>query len=308
VAEADAQRGLVTFAVTGYAVCSSLMLVVNKVAVHTLPSPAFVLFAQLLTSAAAVWVAGALGWIVVDKLEFKKALAFMPVAAAFLGAIFTNIKTLQYANVETFIVFRSSTPILVSVADYLFLGRELPNRSSWLSLLGLLFGAFLYVFTDDGYQVHGYFWVCVWYVVFCFDQIYIKHAVDTVKMDSNWGRVYYTNLLACVPILVHTAYRRDDVPLPGAFTPGALAALTVSCLLGVGMSYFAFLCRKLVSAASFTVIGNCCKIGTVLINLLIWDNHANATGLACLAFCLACSYYYQQAPMRKDSLKQGGSN
>ena len=308
VAEADAQRGLVTFAVAGYTVCSSLMLVVNKVAVHTLPSPAFVLFAQLFTSAAAVWLAGAFGWVMVDKLEFKKALAFMPVAAAFLGAIFTNIKTLQYANVETFIVFRSSTPILVSIADYVFLGRELPNRKSWLSLLGLLLGAVLYVVTDDGFQVHGYFWVCVWYFVFCFDQIYIKHAVDSVKMESNWGRVYYTNLLACVPILAHTAYSREDIPTPDAFTSGAMAALALSCGLGVGMSYFAFLARKLVSAASFTVIGNCCKIGTVLINLLIWDNHANSIGLACLTFCLGCSYFYQQAPMRKDAPKIGGRN
>ena len=32
-------------------------------------------------------------------------------------------------------------------------------------------------------------------------QVYIKHAVDNVKMDSNWGRVFYTNLLASVPLI-----------------------------------------------------------------------------------------------------------
>jgi GDP-mannose transporter len=95
----------------------------------------------------------------------------MPVALAFLGAIFTNIKTLQFANVETFIVFRSSTPIFISVADYLFLGRELPTAKSWLSLVGLLVGALGYVMTDQGYHVNGYFWVGVWYFVFCFDQV-----------------------------------------------------------------------------------------------------------------------------------------
>lgn len=95
----------------------------------------------------------------------------MPVACAFLGAIFTNIKTLQYANVETFIVFRASTPIIVSVCDYLFLGRELPSARSWLSLLGLVIGAFVYVITDSSFHVTGYYWVCVWYCVFCFDQV-----------------------------------------------------------------------------------------------------------------------------------------
>ena len=39
-------------------------------------------------------------------------------------------QVLQYSNVDTFIVFRASTPLLISVADYLFLGRELPSLRS----------------------------------------------------------------------------------------------------------------------------------------------------------------------------------
>ncbi len=34
----------------GYMICSSLMLITNKLAVHNLPAPQFVLFAQLFTS------------------------------------------------------------------------------------------------------------------------------------------------------------------------------------------------------------------------------------------------------------------
>ena len=34
----------------GYMICSSLMLIANKLAVHNLPAPQFVLFAQLFTS------------------------------------------------------------------------------------------------------------------------------------------------------------------------------------------------------------------------------------------------------------------
>ena len=42
-----------------------------------------------------------------DSLEWSKIRGFAPVAFAFLGVIFANIKTLQYANVETFIVRRT---------------------------------------------------------------------------------------------------------------------------------------------------------------------------------------------------------
>ena len=76
------------------------------------------------------------GLILVDDLEWAKVKPYSLVAVAFLGTIYTNIRTLQYANVETFIVFRASTPILVSVFDWIFLGRELPGFQSSLCLLG----------------------------------------------------------------------------------------------------------------------------------------------------------------------------
>jgi len=150
-----AESGAVAFAVAGYAVCSATMLVCNKVAVHVLPVPSLVLFAQLLSAAVSVWLVGAAGLITVDALEWGKVKAFAPVALAFLGVIFANIKTLQYANVETFIIFRASTPLLISIADYCFLGRQMPDCRSWLALGGLLLGAAGYVYTDSSVEVGG---------------------------------------------------------------------------------------------------------------------------------------------------------
>ena len=89
------------FAVVGYATCSSIMLVINKLAVHYLPAPSFVLLAQVTASWVAVKLAGCTGAIDVDELEWGKLKSFLPVAAAFLACIFANIKTLQFANVES---------------------------------------------------------------------------------------------------------------------------------------------------------------------------------------------------------------
>ena len=36
---------------------------------------------------------------------------------------------------------------------------------------------------------------------------------------------------------------------------GNIGALSVSCVLGCGISYFAFLCRKALSATAFTIVG-----------------------------------------------------
>ena len=86
----------------------------------------------------------------------------------------------------------------------------------------------------------------------------------------------------------------------------AVTALGVSCMAGAAMSYFAFLCRASVSATSFTVIGNVCKILTVLINISIWDKHASPIGLGALFVCLGAAAAYQQSPYRPevDAMRQ----
>ena len=65
---------------------------------------------------------------------------------------------------------------------------------------------------------------------------------------------------------------------------GGIAALVASCLGGLGMSYFSFALRAVISATSFSVIGNVCKVLTILVNLLMWDNHASAPPAPLCAF------------------------
>ena len=287
------------FAILGYGTCSSLMLVVNKLAVHFLPAPSFVLCAQFFCSWFAVKLCGMTGCIVVDQLELPKLRAFLPVSLAFLAAVFANIKTLQFANVETFIVFRASTPLTIAICEWLCLNRELPNLRSTICLLCLLGSASGYVLSDAHFVVTGYVWVGVWYFIFCFDQLYIKHAVDSVKVESNWGRVFYTNLWAFMLTAGMTAATEPDVLRDFRWSIESVAALSVSCALGVAMSYFAFLCRSQVSATYFTVIGNVCKVITVIINVVIWDKHATREGLCWLFMCLVAAAFYQQSPLRQ---------
>ena len=294
--------GKLAFAVAGYATCSSLMLIVNKVCVHLLPAPSFVLLMQVSSAAISVKGCGLLGLIEVDELEIDKLKAFFFVSCAFLACIFANIKTLQFCNVETFIVFRASAPVIIGIADWALLGRELPNMRSCLSMLALIVGSGAYMATDSSYQVNGYRWVLIWFAVFCFDQLYIKHVVDTVSVRSNWGRVFYTNLWSAILLLGLTAYLEPHVLMRADWSREQLGALGLSCVLGTAMSYFAFLCRAAISATSFTVVGNVCKILTVLINILIWDKHASPLGIAFLLLCLAAAAAYQQAPKRATSV------
>ena len=298
--EAAALYAKIVFGIIAYASCSSMMLIINKLAVTFLPAPSVVLFCQLLTSAVAIKLMHEGGLVESDPLIAEKVKPFMLVAIAFLGALYTNVKTLQYANVETFIVFRSSTPILIAFLDYVFLGRQLPNMRSWLSLMAILMGAIAYVFTDSNFEVKAYTWVMAWFVVFAFDQVYIKFAVDNVKLTP-WGRSYYTNLLAVVPVfLLGVVTREHEILTDFEWSTASIFALSASCVAGVLMSYSQFLLRGLISATSFTVVGTMCKIGTVIINCMIWDKHASMEGLIALFICIFSGLFYQQSPLRNS--------
>ena len=190
----------VAWAICGYMVCSATLLVGNKYAVYRVAAPSFILWAQLFGTTVAVKAAYCGGLIAsLDKMEWDKAMAYFPVASIFVATIFTNMKSLEYANVETFMVFRFSTPLCISIADYLFLGRELPSPRSWACLVALLVGACGYALTDAAFVVKGYAFCGLWYFIFCCDQIYLKHVTTAVEMDSNWGRVLYSNFLASAP-------------------------------------------------------------------------------------------------------------
>lgn len=281
--------------------CSATLLICNKVAVHFVAAPSFIIFAQLSGTVVVVQAAKALGYIDVDPLEKHKVVQFAPVALIFISTLFVNMKSLEHANVETFMVFRFSTPLCISVADYLFLGRKLPSLRSWCCLVCLLVGSVGYTITDAHYEVKGYTYCVVWYVIFCIDQIYLKHVINTVKMNSDWGRVFYSNLLASVPmILTLGANTNEQQALRQVDTAGILA-VALSVVLGAAMSYFAWSARAKLAATSFTIVGNVCKILTIAINMLIWDKHASASGVCFLLFCLAAAYSYKQAPMRKTT-------
>lgn len=281
--------------------CSATLLISNKYAVHKLAAPSFVLFSQLAGTAIVVKAAQTLGYIKCDALEREKAIKFFPVALIFLSTIFLNIKSLQYANVETFMVFRFSTPLCIALADYLFLGRQLPSPRSWACLIALLLGSIGYAMTDSSFRVKGYMFCALWYVVFCLDQIYLKHVTNTVKMDSNWGRVYYSNLLAAAPLIFTFAANASELEALRNIDTSASFAVALSVVLGAAMSYFAWSARSLLSATSFTVVGNVCKLLTIAINVAIWDKHASPFGILCLLFCLSAAYFYKQAPLRADS-------
>ena len=238
-------------------------------------------------------------------------------------------QVLQHANVETFIVFRSITPLIVAVADPFFRPHvaQLPSSKTAASLVLIFLGAAGYTNFDSTFSVTSYGWGVAYVVIFCVEMIYVKDVVSHIKL-SNWGLVYYNNgigaLMSIVVFLLFDesgAVGRALTPAPhsGAATlarrsrsllaaaQGALGAsdsggasewslavtgVVVSCVFGLGISFFGFSVRRKISATGFTVMGCTNKLLTLLVNTLAWDRHASPAGQACLLVCIAGGVAY----------------
>uniref|UniRef100_A0A7S4BTG6 Sugar phosphate transporter domain-containing protein n=1 Tax=Chrysotila carterae TaxID=13221 RepID=A0A7S4BTG6_CHRCT len=310
LAAPDAGPAAIATAVVFYCFCSGGMLLVNKLAVYHVPSPAIVTLCQFASASVFVYSCKLLGVLDMDGFEWSKAKYFVVYVISFSIGTWANMKVLSMANVETVIVFRSCTPLAVAFFEYCFFDRALPTLRSWLSLALITTGAFCYILTDREFQVKGvsaYYWAMIWWAVLVFQLTYGKFLVTGIDLRSLWTPVLYTNTFSIIPALLvgliageFNSHRMQKIH--DDMTPIGFFWLIVSCVVGVCISWAGFWCQTLITATAYTVVGVMNKMLTVTVNVLIWDKHASSVGIGSLILCLVGGSLYQQAPPRNASV------
>lgn len=269
-----------------------------------LPSPAMVSLVQIIFASICVLGIQRAGYDV-DELSAEKMKSFMWYVLIFVLTIYANMQALQHSNVETVIVFRACSPIATSVVEYMFMGREWPTKRSTASMCACAAGAILYCLSDSQLALNGikaYYWVFTYFWLITLEMTYGKTLA--VKMDTVWGPVLYQNLLSIVPMGLIAMFAGDfsqSVTTLFSMSFYAYGVLLFSCVAGTAIGYTAWLCRGMISATSFTLVGVVNKFLTVLLNVVIWDKHSSPMGIFAVCICLCCGVFYQQAPRRADA-------
>ena len=292
----------VALAILSYSLCSSTLLLANKMAIEYLPFPSVVSFFQIVF--AAIVVLGLKCCVTIDSLDMVKFKAFAMYIVAFVSAIYANMQALQASNVETVIVFRACSPIAVCAVEYFFMGRALPSKQSAISLSLVASGAMLYCYCDSEFTLNGikaYTWVIIYFFLITFEMTYGKMLTNSVKTESFWAPVLYCNLLAAFPMFLlgygngdyeNITETLSEIPVNG------MSILIFSCVAGTLIGYTGWLCRGMVSATSYTLVGVVNKFLTVLLNVVVWDKHSTPLGITAVCICLGSGMFYEQAPMR----------
>jgi len=311
----DGDRAWRLTSIGAYMLCSSVMLIANKLTIHHIPTPSCVFAFQLAASVGFILSLRALSWLSVDRFTLSRVKTFLPYIGAFTLSVYCNGKALEHSNVETVIVFRSCTPMFVSVIDWLLLGRELPSRRSVASLACVAAGATGYVFADSEFKFRGfraYGWVTLYTAAIVFEMTYGKQILGKVDFQTPvWGAVLYTNALGLLPMLAIAIFSGEASRLTELeVTDAAALWLLMSSMVGVGIGWSGWNCRNVLSAAAYTLVGVTCKLLTVLLSVTLLDKHASPAGICSLSVCLGAGMAYQQAPLRQgdDAEKSNSSS
>ena len=118
------ERSETVLSVVLYSLCSGTLVLINKLTLHFIPLPSLVVTVQIWATLLFIYGAKLLHILAIDKLAWAFMKPYLVYTIFFALGIYANMRSLSSSNVETVIVFRSLSPLIVSVLDWLFLGRE----------------------------------------------------------------------------------------------------------------------------------------------------------------------------------------
>ena len=294
-----------------YFMSSSSLLVLNKVAIKAIPNASLLLFTQLGSTVVIVAAPAFAGKARVNfKPEGKVVRAYSTVAMVFLATIYSNFQVIHSIGINPFIVLRCSTPLIVSVLDWAFMGRTLPDWKSTLALCGILSSGSMYArlkvadpdfgTNGSGDAESGLWWSAIWLVSFLLDMVYIKYVVEAYPCSGS-ERTLYQNFLA-LPILVvllNVGVEKYNMVEAVNAPKSAWIAVVMTCFAGAALSFTGMSLRTEFSATLFTVLGIVCKMASTLLNEIFVEPERDLARLSCIAAVIISSSFYKQAPLRK---------
>jgi len=112
-----------------------------------------------------------------------------------------NMTAMRYLTVETLMMFRSVTIVLVALGDYALLGNKLDTRQMVACLI-ISMGGVIYASNDISFHFVGYMWGLGYSAAMLVNSIYTKFAFNQNKSMSTWEKSFLNNLLATPVMLV----------------------------------------------------------------------------------------------------------
>lgn len=260
-----------TFAGVGsWFFCSIGMMIFNKFAVKKFPVECTLVALQMLVTVVFVAVV-TFKTIIIGN--FKDVLRWSMVVPFFTGMLLTSILALKYAPMSLVVVFRVLSPLVSLVIERLYPDPLRVDAKMLLAMATMVLGAGLYTtgLKKGGGSLNGIGWVFLNIFFAVGDRLLqrLMLAKDQAPVDiSKTGLTLLNNLEGLIPLIVVMAIKNEFEEIPGAFAnldKMGTVCVTLSCIVGIGISYTGIWAQSLISATSFLVLVNVNKFVIIFI-------------------------------------------
>ena len=283
-----------------YFLVSSTMLLFNKACMLVLPAPCAVTLLQVTVTTLLIVVAWCCSLVDIQAVNHVVLSQYVLYSIIFVLGINFTMRSLVVTNVETVLLFRACSPILVSFIDTLWLGREIPSHRSFLSMLCIVSGATWFAASElkaetSTITLPGVYVNTINLLLTTTLMTWGKHVTDNSDVNLTTS-VFICNLTSIVPILALVILENEHLIIGEHrwLSAYALVVLATSCLMGTALSYLGWKMRTMLSATSFTVVVVLNKVLTIIVNVMVWENHAMwASNVGLLVSLVGGSFYEQ---------------
>lgn len=288
-----------------YCVLSSSMSLINKYTLTVFPFATTLVLFQYTFSFIAIGFSAAIGFLDMNSIGFDQVKKLVPIALFFHLCIWTGSKVMLHGNVDTFIAFRSLVPGIIAVIDSFRTGI-FPRRAESFSLVLVATSGSCFTLVDDKFNQQAYVWGLIFVCTVTIESILIKHTFDSTNV-SPWQMSFYLNLFGSIFALFFILSSADGVDFAGIWTHFAsqecIFVVLFSCIAGFLTSVANSFARKMLEAASFSMLGVANKFITIGLNVLLWKYHSSLAATFELIFAVAGTVLYSRATSLSESSK-----
>jgi drug/metabolite transporter (DMT)-like permease len=279
----------ISLSVIVYVLCSSCMPIVNKAAMKVLPRVYAVTAMQTASAAVLLLMIRHANFVDFPNPTPAKVWSWTGVLVAWTVPIVLNMKAIQLLSVETVMMFRSLSIVIVAFGDFMILKTKITTRSI-VSCLIISLGGLVYASNDLNFHLEGYIIGTLYSLSMVVNSLYIKYCFNKHQEMNSWEKGFLNNLLSTPAVVAlsffYENFRTLSVDMK-TLSLGGIISLALSCLMGFGISMSGTKCRDVLSATSFDVLGSCTKYLTLALSTMIL--RAQNSVLSIVGICIALS-------------------
>nr|CDP90802.1 BMA-SQV-7 [Brugia malayi] len=240
-----------------YAVCSVLVVFINKVLLTNFRFPSFLIvgLGQMTATVIVLWFAALCNFVSVPAFDSSVPLNVFPLPIFYVLNLISGLGGTQRINLPMFTVLRRFSILMTMVHSYHYITQN------FAGLLGITFSfAFkisiaekfilpIYRF-DLTFDIWGYSMILTNDICTAANSVYIKQKLNAKKFGK-YGILYYNALFMIFPVIVLV----HQYIIAGNMTIWVAVCLSFSFLCGFLLNYSIILCTQHNSALTTSCIG-----------------------------------------------------